>query len=167
MRKYTTGLSASGFRTLAKEIRKYRNGLQEKCEEFAKRLCEEGMECTKIILSQHKDSRQTLESLHLEDYSLGNKAYMCIVVESEAILFLEFGAGIKYSHTQNPKASELGYGAGTYPGKGHWDDPDGWYYIKDGKWHHTFGTEASMPMYNTSVEMRDKVQRIANEVFSS
>lgn len=43
MPRYSTGLSVSGFKKLRADIRKYRNSLQEKCEEFAYKLAEEGV----------------------------------------------------------------------------------------------------------------------------
>lgn len=169
MPKYTTNLSARGFRQLADDIRKYRLELQKKCEEFTKRLSEIGLEKANAVLTEHVETGATIGSLRIEDDSNGKIARMKVVVSSDAILFLEFGAGIKYSKTKNPKAKELGYGAGTYPTKGkkHWDDPNGWWYQKEegGKWYHTYGTKASMPMYKASVEMRNQVSQIAREVF--
>lgn len=48
-------------------------------------------------------------------------------------------------------------------------DPDGWWYQKEegGEWYHTYGTKACMPMYKASVEMRDKIVKIAREVFGN
>ena len=43
MPRYSTGLSVSGFKKLRADIRKYRNSLQEKCEEFAYKLAEEAL----------------------------------------------------------------------------------------------------------------------------
>lgn len=170
MPRYKVGLSANEFRKLADQIHDYRIGLQEKCEEFAYRLSEIGLQKAESILIEHVDTGQTIGSLRVENNSDGKVTKMAVVVESNAILFLEFGAGVKYSGTKNPKADELGYGPGTYPSnKGHWDDPNGWWYQKeeDGEWYHTYGTKACMPMYKASVEMRDKIVEIAKEVFAS
>ena len=170
MPRYTVGLSAKDFRGLANQIRNYRNGLQEKCEEFTRKLSEIGLESARLTLLEHVETGQTIGSLKIEDNSDGKIVKMAVVVESNAILFLEFGAGVTYSGTKNPKADELGYGPGSYPSdKGHWKDPNGWWYQTDegGEWHHTYGTEACMPMYNASVEMRDKIVEIAKEVFAS
>ncbi len=170
MPKYKVGLSANEFRKLADQIHDYRMGLQEKCEEFVKRLSEVGLQKAETILIEHVDTEQTVGSLKIENNSDGKVTKMAVVVESNAILFLEFGAGVKYSGTKNPKADELGYGPGTYPSnKGHWDDPDGWWYQKEegGEWYHTYGTKACMPMYKASVEMRNQLSEIAREVFES
>ena len=168
MPKYRVNLSSGSFRQLAKDIREYRKSLQDKCEEFAYRLCEIGLQKAESILIQHRDTGQTIGSLRIENNSEGKIVNMSVVVESDAILFLEFGSGIKNSGTENPKASELGYGPGTYPGKGHWDDPNGWWYpVGDDEYAHTYGIEAAMPMYNASREMIENVGRIAKEVFGS
>lgn len=173
MPKYTVKLSAKSFYDLADSIKKYRLGLQEKCEKFTRRLSEVGLQKAESILVKHVETGATIGSLRIEDNSDGKVVRMSVVVESNAILFLEFGTGIANSGTKNPKADELGYGPGTYSdsekGKGHWDDPNGWWYQKEegGKWYHTYGIEASMPMYNASVEMRDKISKIAKEVFGN
>ena len=53
MPKYTTNLSAGGFRQLADDIRKYRLELQKKCDEFTRQLAEEGVAIAKAnILSE-------------------------------------------------------------------------------------------------------------------
>lgn len=115
MPRYKVGLSAREFRELADQIHDYRMDLQEKCEEFAYRLSEIGLQKAESILIEHVDTGQTIGSLRVENNSDGKVTKMAVVVESNAILFLEFGAGVKYSGTKNPKADELGYGPGTYP----------------------------------------------------
>lgn len=174
MPRYKVGLSAREFRELADQIHDYRMDLQEKCEEFTKRLSEVGLQKAESILIEHVDTGQTIGSLRVENNSDGKVTKMAVVVESNAILFLEFGTGlVADSGEKNPKAGELGYGPGTYSnsqkGKGHWNDPNGWWYQKEegGEWYHTHGIEACMPMYKASVEMRDKIVEIAKEVFAS
>ena len=115
MPRYTAKLSPGSFRELAEKVRKYRLSLPEKCEEFARRLSEIGLQKANMILSEHVETGQTIGSLRIENNSDGKISRMTVVVSSNAILFLEFGAGVKYSKTENPKADELGYGPGTYP----------------------------------------------------
>lgn len=168
MKKIRVGLSVSEFKKAAEEVERYRKSLIKKCAQFTRELAELGLETSRAILRENVDTGETIGSLHIEDDSHGNIMNMKIVVQSDAILFLEFGSGIKYSGTKNPKASEMGYGPGTYPGKGHWDDPDGWWYPDDnGGYSHTYGIEATMPMYNASVQMRDNITKLAKKVFSS
>lgn len=81
------------------------------------------------------------------------------------VLFIEFGAGITYGHG-HPQEKEFGYGAGTYPnGKGHWDDPNGWWYSKDGESKHTYGNPPSASMYNTARKLEQEIERVVKEVF--
>jgi hypothetical protein len=158
----------SSINNAVKELRKYQSEITYKCQRFADKLAELGLQTAKSVLEQHIYSGETIGSLRIETDEKGEITRLRIVVESDAILFLEFGAGIKYSGTVNPKAEELGYGPGTYPGKGHWNDPNGWWYMgDDGEWHHSFGIEAAMPMYNATVAMRQQIASIAKEVFQS
>ena len=46
-------------------------------------------------------------------------------------------------------------------------EPGWWYMDLDGVWHHASGVSPKMPMYTAGKELRDKVVRIAREVFES
>lgn len=90
-----------------------------------------------------------------------------IVASGEQVLFLEFGAGIRYSNVRNPKSDELGFGAGTYPSSlGNWDNPYGWVYRdKNGEKIHTYGNPAYMAMYRSSIVMQQLIyEKIVEEV---
>jgi len=168
MKQIKFGLSIKEIQSAIQQLEQYKKSLSGKCETLVRQLSEHGYEVAKAILEQHVYSGRTLGSIRIEDISDGNITRMSIVVESDAILFLEFGAGIKYSSTINPEAAELGMGPGTYPGEGHWDDPNGWWYKgDDGEWHHSYGIEAAMPMYNASKAMVKDVGKIAKTVFKS
>lgn len=87
-----------------------------------------------------------------------------IYAEGQDVAFIEFGAGAKYGYG-HPQAGEFGVGPGTYPdGKGHWDDPNGWYYAH-GK--HTFGNPPAMAMWQAVQAMTEQLTMIAKEVFST
>jgi hypothetical protein len=77
-----------------------------------------------------------------------------------AVLFIEFGSGASYGYG-HPEPE--GYGPGTYPGKGHWDDPDGWWY---GDHEHSYGNPPAAAMYHAKQDVLQEVQRIADEVFA-
>jgi hypothetical protein len=78
-----------------------------------------------------------------------------------AVLFIEFGSGASYGYG-HPEPE--GYGPGTYPGKGHWNDPNGWWY---GNHEHSYGNPPAQAMYNAKREIQAEVQRIADEVFNT
>jgi hypothetical protein len=89
-----------------------------------------------------------------------------VVATGDAVLFIEFGAGylMGYGHPE-----PMGYGPGTYPGKGHWDDPKGWYLPKavqeaTGK-KKSFGNPPAAAMYNTVKDLEERIAEIASEVF--
>ena len=77
-----------------------------------------------------------------------------------AVLFIEFGSGASYGYG-HPEPE--GYGPGTYPGKGHWDDPNGWWY---GDHEHSYGNPPAAAMYHAKQDVLQEVQRIADEVFA-
>ena len=83
-----------------------------------------------------------------------------IHARGDAVLFIEFGSGASYGYG-HPEPE--GYGPGTYPGKGHWDDPNGWWY---GNHEHSYGNPPAQAMYNAKRDIQAEVQRIADEVFA-
>lgn len=87
-------------------------------------------------------------------------------LSGDKILFLEFSAGITYGTDSYPLPSGSKYGMGTYPGKGHWDDPNGWWYVDErGEKHHSYGNRAYMPMYHAEQSIIIQIRTIAKEVF--
>lgn len=89
-----------------------------------------------------------------------------IYAEGESVAFIEFGSGAKYGYG-HPQAGEFGFGPGTYSdgpdGKGHWDNPKGWYYAPG---QHSYGNPPAMAMYKAVQEITEQVTKIAKEVFS-
>lgn len=84
-----------------------------------------------------------------------------IHARGNAVLFIEFGSGASYGYG-HPEPE--GYGPGTYPGKGHWNDPNGWWY---GNHEHSYGNPPAQAMYNAKRDIQAEVQRIADEVFNT
>lgn len=162
------GLSVSEIQQAKKQIQQYQSELNTKTNTLVKRLATIGLDTSKAVIERHRNgSGATLGSARIETTSTGEIVRMSVVVESEAILFLEFGSGITYNEGEgNPLANEFGYGVGTYPGQTHANDPNGWWYQDDnGEWKHSYGIKADMPMYKASRAMRDSLSKIAREVF--
>ena len=91
-----------------------------------------------------------------------------IRLTGDKVLFIEFSAGITYGTDNYPLPSGDKYGMGTYPGKGHWNSPYGWWYVDEqGNKHHSYGNRAYMPMYHAEQAIIIQVSHIAREVFSS
>ena len=81
-----------------------------------------------------------------------------------SVLFIEFGSGALYGYG-HPEP-EL-YGPGTWSdgpgGKGHWQDPNGWYYKHNSK---SYGNAPAQAMYDAKTEVERRAEEVANEVFN-
>lgn len=131
--------------------------LEEKTSELVKRLADYGVEIADISFGSAKYDGVNDVKVDFEEYDEFTRA---VVATGNAVLFIEFGAGVKYSGDKHPEPQ--GYGPGTYPGKGHWDDPNGWYYTHDKK---SYGNPPSSSMYKARKKIEDVFTRIAQEVF--
>ena len=169
---FVIGLDGSGADKAAEGILQYAAWLERKCDELASRLSEMGREVAMQIIAGHVFSGSTLAGLRVEKLGEGRYA---IKAESEAILFLEFGTGIKGSGHPEPN----GYGPGTYPGQKHALDPKGWWFPTDDErlivrtdkngqgWGHSYGMPPAMPMYKAVTELEQNLDAIVREVFEN
>lgn len=109
---------------------------------------------------------------------------IAIESSSEAITFIEFGAGVTYNGNRDYlQANELGYEIGRY-GKGLGSDPN-WVFVSDDeldtespsvkmiaenkktgkKVYRTIGNPPAKGLYYASKEMQNKIMEVALEVF--
>lgn len=165
MPKYRVNLSAKSFRKLAKDIRDYRNGLQDKCEEFAYRMAEEGIAIAqmKILGFDAVMTGELLDSMNLEAGDIvSNGATYYIYTDCDWAAFVEFGTGIVGSENPHP---ETGLANWKYDVNDHGDA--GWWYFNDGEWYWTKGMPSRPFMYETGKELRDMsvILNIAKDVF--
>ena len=160
-KKIVVPLSESGIQKIQDELMVYRKWQEEKARELAERLAALGATVASIRFSRavytgKKDVEVTVEALP--------NGYKVKAV-GESVLFIEFGSGVTYGYG-HPEAGEFGMGPGTYPdGKGHWDDPKGWYLPKSAGGGHTFGNPPAMPMYEARKAIEQELPRIVKEVF--
>lgn len=175
--KISFGLSQKSIDEAIKQIEAYQKSLDSKLSLFCEKLIERGQTVAVEKLTESPLGKTvTLKSDKTEE-KMGCKAVLIATGEVKYpegrepfnLLFaIEFGAGVRYNSITNPKSGELGFGVGSYPGQTHAADPNGWYYFgDDGKWHHSYGIKATMPMYNASLEMIKSVSEVAKEVFGS
>ncbi len=80
-----------------------------------------------------------------------------LVASGETVLFLEYGSG-----ALNPAyPGDDPYGRGSWStgpkGKGHWDDPNGWYYAHDKK---SWGNPPAAAMFHAEQDMRRRAESI-------
>ena len=161
MKKVTVPLSVSGIERLQRSVTEYRAWQEQKAAELLDRLAMLGASTASIRFARAtytglKDATVTVEPIA--------KRYV-VKAEGESVLFLEFGSGIRYGEG-HPESAEYGMGPGTYPdGKGHWDDPKGWYLPKDKGGGHTYGNPPAMAMYEARKTIEQELIRIVKEVF--
>lgn len=157
-----------------KQIEAYRDDLPKKCQHICRRLSEEGVKVADVAINSVPIGRTITLTTDINPSKMGCKAMLKMMGRETrtedgrifySVLGIEFGSGIYYNKTANPKSAEFNMGVGTFPGQTH-AFQDKWYYLgDDGKWHASHGVQASMPMYKASVALRQKIDSIVKEVF--
>ena len=142
------------------KVRKYKNWVIEKETELRDRLALVGASVASIQFTRAIYNGTNDVTVRVD--STGSVAV--IYAEGSAVAFIEFGSGAKYGYG-HPQAAQFGTGPGTYPdGKGHWDNPKGWWY---GHGQHSYGNPPAMAMYQAVQQITEQVTQIAREVFAS
>lgn len=158
-----------------KHIEQYRDDLPRKCQEICRRLSEEGVRVADAAINSVPIGKTITLTTDINPSKMGCQAIMKMTGRETrtedgrtfyTALAIEFSAGVRYASTASPRASDFGMGTGTFPDSKHSWQMDGWYYLgDDGKWHHSFGVQASHPLYSAGMEMRQKIDSIVKEVF--
>lgn len=160
-KKIVVPLSESGIQKIQDELTVYRKWQEEKARELAERLAALGAIVASIRFSRAVYTGKKDVEVTVEELPNGYK----VKADGESVLCIEFGSGVTYGYG-HPEAGEFGMGPGTYPdGKGHWDDPKGWYLPKSAGGGHTFGNPPAMPMYEARKAIEQELPRIVKEVF--
>lgn len=167
-------LNSRGLALMKKELEKEKARILWAQTEIVKRLLERGVMVMEGTLDNHVHTGETIDSIKVDIKTGAESTTGTLTVGSKAILFLEFGAGlIGYGH---PRASEFGFGPGTYPGNGNWDNPGGWWYPTDDPalslhvdkygqmWGFSTGTRPLMPMHTTVEWVKRNVEAVTREV---
>ena len=158
-----------------KQIESYRDDLPRKCQEICRRLAEEGVRVADAAINSVPIGKTITLTTDINPSKMGCQAIMKMTgretrTEDGRIFYtalaIEFSAGVRYANTASPKAKDFGMGTGTFPDAKHIWDTEGWYYLgDDGNWHHSFGVQASAPLYNAGNAIRQKIDSIVKEVF--
>lgn len=159
------GISDKNIADAIDEVRKYQAWVTAKEAELRNRLAELGAAVAAVHFAAAVYDGTNDVSVRAD--TDGDVAV--IYAEGEAVAFIEFGSGamMGYGH---PDAGKHGLGPGTWSmdeglgGKGHWDDPNGWYYKHGEKSH---GNPPAMAMYDAVQTMTAELTTIAREVFGS
>lgn len=148
-----------------------RGDMREKIELFLLKLAQIG-----IGRAQFEYSRATNDVPQLSAIQI-NENTICVRASGKNVLFLEFGTGITYmANYPDDEGFQPIYYAGDWStsprGKGHWNDPKGWWYPAENGYHlgkggyqHTYGNPPVRAMYEAKKEMRDKIDTVIREVF--
>lgn len=153
-------LTNESIGSAVKELKRYAAWVAKKEAELRSRLAILGATVASIQFSRAIYNGSNDVTVRVDN--TGSVAV--IYAEGESVAFIEFGAGATYGYG-HPQAGEFGVGPGTYPdGKGHWDDPNGWWY---GSGQHSYGNPPAMAMVRAVQEITENVTRIAKEVFAT
>ena len=157
------GLSQENLTKAIKEVRKYKVWVEQKEAVLRQKLAERGAAVARIAFTG-----ATYDGTNDVTVRVDNTGSVAVIyAEGSAVAFIEFGSGITHGYG-HPQADEFGMGPGTWSdgelGKGHWDDPHGWYYAHGKKTH---GNPPAMAMYKAVQAMTEDLTTIAKEVFSS
>jgi hypothetical protein len=163
--EYTVDLTSSGINKLIGKLGGYKIWLLKKTDEVAKRLADIGAADANFRFANAYYDGDNDVVITVKHNGIGKYT---VSADGEAVLFIEFGAGYKYGYG-HPEPQ--GLGPGTYPGKGHWDDPNGWYLPKkvqeETGIEKSYGNPPAAAMYNTVKDLEGEIDRIVREVFQS
>lgn len=155
-------LSGSSIDNAIKELKAFRESIEQKMDKLLEELAnigvrEASVRFTTAMYDGVNDSSVTLEPI-TDGY--------CIKAEGKAVAFIEFGAGVYHNPGEpypNPRPDGI-VGIGEY-GKGYGKRQAWGFRDESGELVITHGNPAAMPMWYASEEMRNKITKIAREVF--
>jgi hypothetical protein len=164
-------LSEQSIEKAIRELNNYKKWLQDCTEKFLKELADAGVEIAtaKFRAADYDGTNDVSVSVENRD-----KNKIAVVAVGGAVLFIEFGTGIKYPN-DHPEAGKNGF---THGGYGHHLGrlQNGWRYQGEPGTHgerddehpgyiKTKGNKANMCMYETIKELEDKFEEIARRVY--
>ena len=158
--KYVINIDGSGAEEAIRGVLDYRRRLEERTKELVQKLAERGVEIARVGFETAEYDGTNDVSVDWKDRGEFARA---VIATGQATLFIEFGSGLIGGGHEEP----LEYGPGTWSdgpqGKGHWQDPNGWYYAHGKK---SFGNPPASAMYDARKQIEEDLTTIAREVFS-
>lgn len=167
-------LSISSIQHAIDEVKKFQKTVSEMGDRMAKVLALRGYDVAFSIIAGHVHTGETRDHLRVEKVADGK---YILRTDSQAILFFEFGAGITKGGG-HPWDDITRMGPSSYPGEGHWDDPNGWWFPtedpslvifrdNDGKgWGHSIGQPPHMPFFLADQKIKKDVLEVAKGVLN-
>jgi hypothetical protein len=170
-------LNSDSIQKAIKEVETYKGSLETRTRVFVGRLIEMGLDVARARIAESPLGRCVTIDVSYQNPKYGCKGILYATGQElysemdeghvNALLLIEFGAGVAVNPVTNPLSDKFGLGPGTY-GKGHGNDPTGWWYLDmNNKWIHTKGTKATMPMFMAYDKIMQNIQKTAEEVFST
>lgn len=167
-------LTEAGVDRAIRELKAWQKRLERGTAALLKALAEEGVQVAsaRFQSAQYDGTNDVSVSLEVRDQNR-----IAVVAVGEAVLFIEFGTGVRYPDN-HPEASVNGFARGGY---GHRLGRllQGWRYdgdpgtngqvIQKGKHAgqvHTYGNPANMSMYGTVRELEQKFAELARRCFA-
>lgn len=167
-RKISIRLDEKSIQKAIDELNQYKADVKRKNEEFVRKLAEIGIPVIDQNIASAAGDSDKSHNTFIKVNSFGDYSQAVLTVEGKDILFIEFGAGVHFNSSAgsspHPKGQEFGYTIGSY-GKGQGKNDYWFYYADSGESVMSHGTEATMPVYKASIEMRNQIRKIAKEVF--
>ena len=165
--RITVNLSVDSINNAINQLNTYKQRLNERVNILLDIMAQEGETFALLHLNDFNfDNNPEHSETTVMSYREGNKG---IIVAGGNAMWVEFGTGVLHNTTKHPKADELGMSPwGTY-GKGKGASLTGWWYWDDARNMpiHTEGITANMFMYNTAKYLRERLPRLAQEIFSN
>lgn len=161
-RVISVDLSSQGITQAIKELNDWRDWLLQKTDELLKELAEEGVEIASAHFANAVYDGYSDVTVHWEDR---DDHTVAVVGFGKTVLMLEFGSGVKFpdNHPEAGPANTLhGSWSESEYGKGHWDNPKGWFYAHGRR---SYGNPANKCMYRTKSDLKNQFEQIARRVF--
>lgn len=165
------GLSENEIAEAIKELEKYKQDFNRKCEllrqrvaDRIKELAQQGFDSSVVddLAQDSGGARMASVTVGVEH---GDTVSVVIATGKDAV-WCEFGAGVFHNGSvgsvPNPYGHNLGFSIGGFGENG---KRKTWGFYENGKLKITHGTPASMPMYNAVQAVAQEVSDIAREVF--
>ena len=163
-------LSQSSIRQLKRELNTYSNNLSYKCQLIAQELARLGCDIAKVHITTLDAifTGELISSITSSGIVTQSKAVFYVIADSKHACFVEFGTGQLGQEGSYPypfpEGVEWKYNSGKTifeiaPGE------YGWFYPSEDGWKFTQGMPARPFMYETSLELYNKVIKVCKEAF--
>lgn len=155
-------ISAAGVNKAIQELKDWKEWLLRKTEQLLKELANEGVQIASAHFASAVYDGYSDVTVRMEERDENTVAVIGI---GKTVLMLEFGSGVRYpdSHPEaGPENTIHGSWSEGEFGKGHWDNPKGWFYAHGKR---SFGNPANRCMYQTKSDLEARFEQIARRVF--